>query len=141
MQNDYRILALVSIFLAGAPMHAASAQINTGDIAKQVHLVVDGDRLFASNIRTSNFDELRLNPRERLLDKREGEGVIVVVTNQRLIAYGVVSGWRDIDRQANERIEAISAADYAGLIVTNKRMLNFNGESGVWGERQRRAGQ
>jgi hypothetical protein len=42
-----------------------------------------------------------------------------------------------MDRMPNERIESISAEDYAGLVVTSRRMLNFNGESGVWGERDR----
>jgi len=110
-------------------------------VAKQVFLVIDGDRLVASNVRTNGFDELRLEARERIQLSEEGEGVIVVVTSRRLLAYGAASGWTSQDRNPNERIESISAADYAGLIVTNKRMLNFNGETGVWGERQRRTGQ
>ena len=110
-------------------------------IPKQVFLIADGDRLVASNVRTNGFAEFRLDARERMLDSAEGEGVIMVVTNQRLIAYGVLSGWTSRDRETNERIEVISAVDYAGLIVTNRRMLNFNGENGAWGERQRRVGQ
>ena len=110
-------------------------------IPKQVFLITDGDRLVASNIRTNGFAEFRLDARERMLDSAEGEGVIMVVTNQRLIAYGVLSGWTSRDRETNERIELISAVDYAGLIVTNRRMLNFNGENGAWGERERRVGQ
>jgi len=110
-------------------------------VAKQVFLVIDGDRLVASNVRTNGFDELRLEARERIQLSEEGEGVIVVVTSRRLLAYGAASGWTSQDRNPNERIESVSAADYAGLIVTNKRMLNFNGETGVWGERQRRTGQ
>ena len=108
---------------------------------KQVFLVVDGDRLVASNVRTNGFDEIRLDARERMLDSEEGEGVIIVITNQRILAYGAASGWSAKDRNTSENVQSVSAADYAGLIVTNKRMLNFNGETGVWGERQRRAGQ
>lgn len=110
-------------------------------VRKQVFLVVDGDRLVASNVRTHGFAEYRLDARERILDSAEGEGVIVVVTNQRILAYGVLSGWSARDRETNEDIETLSAIDYAGLIVTSKRMLNFNGETGVWGERQRRLSQ
>lgn len=109
-------------------------------VRKQVFLVVDGDRLVASNVRTNGFDELRLDARERIMQSKEAEGVLVVVTNQRLIAYGAASGWSARDRATNENIESISAADYAGLIVTSRRMLNFNGETGVWGERQRGVG-
>jgi hypothetical protein len=66
-----------------------------------------------------------------------GEGVAVVITNKRFVAYGVLSGWRAVNRSVNEQVESVSAEDYAALIVTNERMLNFNGESGAWGEQKR----
>ena len=129
---------IVCALLAAMPApEPAGAQSN---VRKQVFLVVDGDRLVASNVRRNGFDELRLDARERVLSNAEGEGVIIVVTNQRLLAYGALSGWRDKSRQTNERIESVSAVDYAGLIVTNRRILNFNGETGVWGEQKRRVG-
>jgi len=116
----------------------AVTQTTSQGVPKQVHLIVDGNRLVASNVRSSNFDELRLRAREDIRDSVEGEAVLVVVTNQRILGYGVVSGWRPIDRVPNERIETVTAEDYAGLVVTSERMLNFNGESGIWGERERR---
>jgi hypothetical protein len=131
-----RVLALAILVACSIPGLTA-AQTASGDVAKTVHLVIDGNRLVASNVRFNRFDELRLNPQERIERSSEGDAVIVVVTNQRLIAYGGVSGWRTMDRMPNERIESISAEDYAGLVVTSRRMLNFNGESGVWGERDR----
>ena len=127
-------LFTLSLLVAGL-VHAQEG------VRKQVFLVVDGDRLVASNVRTNGFDELRLDARERIMLSEEGEGVIIVVTNQRILAYGAASGWSAEDRNAGERIESVTAADYAGLIVTDKRMLNFNGETGIWGERQRRTGQ
>ena len=102
-----------------------------------MHLVVDGARLVASNVKFSRFDELKLDARERIRDTSEGKAVIVIATNQRMIAYGVVSGWRFIDRAPNEEITSIFAEDYAVLIVTSQRILNFNGESGVWAEHDR----
>jgi hypothetical protein len=96
-------------------------------VPKQVHLVNDGDRLVASNIRFSRFDEFKLGPRERVLESAVGEAVI--------------SGWRAIDRSANEKVVSIVAEDYAGLVVTSQRLLNFNGESGVWGEHDRAVGR
>jgi len=119
----------------------AVSQITSQGVPKQVHLIVDGNRLVASNVRTSGFDELRLRGRESIRDSVEGEAVLLVVTSQRIIAYGLLSGWRTIDRVPNERIETVTAEDYAGLVVTSERMLNFNGESGVWGERERRVSQ
>jgi hypothetical protein len=129
---------LTTSFLIGCLVwSAAVGQVSTGNVPKLVHFIVDGNRLVASNVRFNRFDELRLDAQERIYDSREGDAVIIVVTNQRVIAYGAVSGWRSIDRVPNERIESISAEDYAGLVVTSRRMLNFNGESGVWGERGR----
>jgi hypothetical protein len=125
------------ILVVGLTPSLARPQIPYDGVAKQVDLVIDGDWLAASNIRYSRFDEFKLNARERVRDSAVGKAVIVIATNQRLIAYGVGSGWRTLPRVANEQIESVSAEDFAGLIITNERLLNFNGESGVWGEQKR----
>ena len=114
------------------------AQSSAGNVPKQVHLVLDGNRILASNVRLNRFDELKLGAQERIREQRVGEGVAIVVTNQRIVGYGVLSGWVEVDRVANETIQTVSAEDYAGLIVTDQRMLNFNGETGVWAEQKRR---
>jgi hypothetical protein len=126
--------ALIAVAALGAP---ASAQSGGSYVAKQVHLVNDGNKLFASNVKLNRFDELKLDAQERVLDQQVGAAVAVVITNQRIVAYGVLSGWRSMDRLPNEQIESISAEDYAGLVVTSVRMLNFNGETGVFAERKR----
>jgi hypothetical protein len=131
--------ALLGLAAAGAALaQPVSGQPSAGNVPKQVHLVVDGNTLVASNVRLNRFDELRLDAQERIREQRVGEAVAIVVTNQRIIAYGVLSGWRAIDREPDEAIQSISAEDFAGLVVTDRRMLNFNGETGVWAEQQRR---
>ena len=65
----------------------------------------------------------------------------MVFTNQRIIGYGVLSGWKSIRTEAGEKLEELQAEDYAGLVVTSTRLLNFNGESGVWGETSRPPGR
>ena len=117
----------------------ANAQIGGGYnyVPKQVHLVTDGAKLFASNVKLNRFDELKLNAQERVLDQQVGAAVAVVITNRRIAAYGVLSGWRSLDRMPNEQIESIKAEDYGGLIVTSLRLLNFNGQNGVFAERKR----
>jgi hypothetical protein len=77
------MLALALMLALPAP---AWTQIIAGEVPKQVDLVVDGDRLIASNVRFSRFDELVLKARERVRDMAVGEAVIVVVTSQRIIA-------------------------------------------------------
>ena len=120
---------------------AATANAPSGggysSVPKQVHLVTDGAKLFASNVKLNRFDELKLNAQERVLDQQVGAAVAVVITNRRIVAYGVLSGWRSLDRMPNEQIESVTAEDYAGLIVTSIRMLNFNGQNGVFAERKR----
>ena len=131
------IWARVVLGVAAAIATTAPHSQNAG-VPKQVHLVQDGNRILASNVRLNRFDELKLGAQERIREQRVGEAVAIVVTNQRIIAYGVLSGWVPMDRIANETIESVSAEDYAGLIVTDQRMLNFNGETGVWAEQKRR---
>jgi hypothetical protein len=128
-------IALACALLAVAAL--AGAQSGGSYVPKQVHLVTDSGKLFASNVRLNRFDELRLDAQERVLDQQVGAAVAVVITNQRIAAYGVLSGWRSIDRMPNEQIESVMAEDYAGLVVTSSRMLNFNGETGVFAERKR----
>jgi len=136
-----RVPRCVPLFIL-AVVAASDLEAQIGErVPKQVDLIVEENTLVASNIRASTFDELKLNARERVDRSRVGDGVIVVVTNQRVIAYGVASGWRSVPRIAGERFERVEAEDYAGLVVSNRRFLNFNGESGVWGERDRRVGQ
>jgi len=120
---------------------AAAAEPQMGGsynyVPKQVHLVTDGDKLFASNVKFNRFDELKFNAQERVLDQQVGAAVAVVITNRRIAAYGVLSGWRSLDRIPNEQIESITAEDYAGLIVTSLRLVNFNGQNGVFAEKKR----
>ena len=130
------LLGLAAAIAAAAlPAHAQST---AGNVPKQVHLVVDGKTLVASNVRLNRFDELDLGASEQIREQRVGEAVAVVITNKRIIAYGVLSGWRPVDREPNEKIQSISAEDFAGLVVTDERMLNFNGETGVWAVQKRR---
>ena len=123
---------LLGLFCAPIGLLASDA------IPKQVSLVVNGKRLIASNVRFSRFDELNLRAQEKILEQAEGKGVIVVITNQRIIGYGLISGWRDLKREAGENVESLLVEDFAVFITTDKRLLNFNGQSGLWGKRDRR---
>lgn len=122
--------------LAGSGFSIANAQET---VAKEVTLIINGKRLVASNVRLSRFDELQLNAQETIRKKSESKGVIIIVTNQRIIGYGVSSGWRDLKTQAGEKIKSIRTEDFAGFVVSDKRYLNFNGETGIWAEQDRRA--
>jgi hypothetical protein len=132
--RPYRVLAALAAALA--PLIAVPQTASEG-VPKQVELIVDGGWLIASNVRFSRFDELKLAAQEVIIDSRVGNAVIVIATNRRFIGYGVRSGWQDKDRASNEQVERIDAQDYAGLVVTSRRLLNFNGETGVWGEENR----
>ena len=110
-------VALVLALLPDAGMLQSASQ----GVPKQVHLVVDGKRLMASNVRLNSFDELELGAQERVREQQVGEAVIIVVTNQRNTGLrGLQRGWRSVHRVPNETIESLSAEDYAGLIVTTQ---------------------
>ena len=125
-------LAILGLCLMPVYLSASDA------VPKQVYLIVNGKRLVASNVRFSRFDEAKLNAQEKIVEQAEGEAVIVVITNQRILGYGVASGWRDLKTQANEKLESLTVKDFAAFITTDTRYLNFNGQSGVWAERERR---
>ncbi|NNF95751.1 MAG: hypothetical protein HKM94_02340 [Halobacteria archaeon] len=108
-------------------------------IPKLVYLVFDEDRIIASNIEFSRFDEIRLAAKEKVSDSAVGNAVIVVVTNNRIMGYSVKKlRWVTKPTLANEKLESISVEDYSALVRTSKRFLNFNGISGVWAEKSRR---
>jgi hypothetical protein len=130
-------VAALGCALAGAVALGGAVGAQSSYVPKQVHLVNDNGKLFASNVKLNRFDELKLDAQERVLDQQVGAAVAVVITNQRITAYGVLSGWRSVDRMPNEQIESIMAEDYAGVIVTSNRLLNFNGETGVWAAQKR----
>ncbi len=123
-----RQLVAWCLALAVGSLAAADDQV-----AKAVHLIEDKSQLVASNVRFSRFDPFKLDARERVLKRAEGKAVIIVITDQRILGYGVLSGWRPLDLLAGENAVKVSAEDFAGLVITDKRYLNFNGESGVWG--------
>ncbi len=110
-------------------------------IPKQVSLVVNGKRLIASNVLLSRFDEMKLHAQEQIVDQAESKGVIIVITTQRIIGYGLMSGWRDLKTQAGEKVESLMVEDFAAFITTDSRLLNFNGQTGLWGKRDRRVGR
>jgi hypothetical protein len=130
------VLAKYTVFVG---MLLAFATVPAADsIPKEVTLIINGSRLVASNIRFSRFDTLRLNGRESIRERAEAKGVILIITNQRIIGYGVSSGWKDFKTEAGEKIESFTVEDFAAFITTDRRYLNFNGETGVWGKQNRR---
>ena len=128
----YFIYILLLLFFASAS-HADDATV-----PKLVYLIVDEDKLIASNIKFSRFDELTLGAKESVTEHAAGNAVIVIVTNKQIVAYSVyTASWKTKSIQPDEKIESISAEDYSALVVSSKRFLSFNGKSGVWAETQR----
>jgi hypothetical protein len=107
-------------------------------VEKSIYLVVEDDRIIASNAQTGQFFELDLNAKEQLLQKTIANGVAIVVTNQRFAGIGVFpGGWRSVRRIAAETVTSAEAQDYSALVVTSDRVLVFNGRTGTWSYRKR----
>ncbi len=122
--------------LLSIPMEQRPA--SAGDVPKLLYLLVEADRLIASNIHLSRFDEMRLGADEPIVQKAVADAVAVVVTTKRLIAYSVFTGaWRPLRLRPEEKIETVEAQDFSLLIVTSHRILNFNGQGGIWAETKR----
>ena len=99
---------------------------------------VDSDRIIVSNIQFSRTDDFTLAGREKIEDQRVSNAVAVFQTNRRLIAYSVfVASWETVLLQADESVQDFQAEDYSAYVLTNQRVLNFNGRNGVWAQTDR----
>jgi hypothetical protein len=99
---------------------------------------MEGDRVIVSNIRFSRTDELRLRGREQVEETASSTAMLVLVTNQRFIGYSVyTASWQSVSRRPSEALETIDAEDWAGYVLTSRRVLNFNGRNAHWSERNR----
>jgi len=90
-QNGRTVVActiLSGLLLLVSMMPALQAE----EVEKVLFLVVEKDDVIASNTRLGRFDRLELQAKERIKDYKVSNAVAVVVTNQRLVAYGVVAG-------------------------------------------------
>ena len=104
-------------------------------VPKLVYLIEDDDTLIASNIKFNRFDEVKLKAKEKVVNYAEGNAVIIVATNQRIIGYSVyTASWKTRGLIVDESVKSISAEDYSALVQTSKRFLSFNGKNGVWSE-------
>lgn len=128
-------LAIIAVQLLMLCTTVALAEDTT---PKLVYLIVDENKLVASNIEFNRFDELKLQAKEEVRAKSVANAVAVVVTDQRIVAYSVyTASWKTRDLKAGETVKSIEAEDYSALVVTSKRFLSFNGKTAVWAETQR----
>lgn len=124
-------LLLLSWLLA-ASVHAQEQP------AKLVYIVREGDTIVASNVLFSRSDTFRLKAQERVVREAVDNAVVVVESNKRLIAYSVyTAAWLTMALKAGESVEKLEAEDYSAFVLTDRRILNFNGRSGVWSESSR----
>lgn len=115
-----------------------STPLYADDVEKVLFLVIERSEVIASNTQAGRFDSLPLSAKERIETYEVGNGVAVVVTNQRYAAYGVLAGgWQSLRREAREKIDSIQVEDYSATLVTNDRILNFYGRTGAWNQVRR----
>ena len=127
MRKSAAVFTLLLIQVTTSVALASEAQ------EKVLFLIKDADRIVASNTLFSRFDELRISAKEEIVQQDVAEAVAVVVTNQRLIAYGAYApGWKAERLIANERVISIQAVDSSVQVVTTDRLLNFYGRRGSW---------
>lgn len=125
----FSIVAITLMLILGADSLALASEAQE----KVLFLIKDADRLVASNTLFSRFDELKISAKEQILQQEVAEAVAVVVTNQRIIAYGAYApGWQSERLIANERVESIQAEDSSVQVVTSDRLLSFYGRRGSW---------
>ena len=135
--NRYRhhshalLVLLVAMFIAtGLPADE--------EVEKAVFLVVEDDKVIASNAMSGQFADLDFSAKEKLLEYFVANGAAVVITNQRYAGYGAFTGgWRSIRRIAGEKFISAEVQDYSAQVVTSERVLTFNGKGGAWSHTRR----
>jgi hypothetical protein len=128
-----RRLVVCSLLLLGVGATAADEVVE-----KSMFLVVEDDRIIASNVQTGQFFDFDFSAKEKMQQQIVANGVAIVVTNQRYAGIGVFSGgWQSIRRIAGESVISAEAQDYSALVVTSDRVLAFNGKTGSWSDRKR----
>jgi len=126
--------ALVSFCVTGL-FFPVQAPVAEEPPAKLVYVVREGDSVVASNVLFSRSDELKLVAREVIVREQEDNAIVVLQTNQRLVAYSVyTAAWVAVALQAGETVERLEAEDYSAFALTSRRILNFNGRSGNWSQ-------
>ena len=124
--------------LSGLLLFGMNGAMADDGVEKSVYLVVEDDRIIASNVQTGQFFDFDFSAKEELQQQIVANGVAIVVTNQRYAGIGVFSGgWQSIRRIAGESVVSAEARDYSALIVTSDRVLAFNGRTGSWSDRKR----
>lgn len=119
--------------LLGVLAMLAAGAVGGHEAEKALFLVMEEDRVVASNAQTGQFFDLDLKAKEEVLESIVASGVAVVVTNQRFAGIGGFSGgWRSLRRMAGEEFRSAEAQDYAALVVTSNRIISFSGRNGSW---------
>jgi len=133
-----RTSCLGRIVACGLLLLGMSTAVAEEVVEKSVFLVVEDDRIIASNVQTGQFFDFDFSAKEKVQQQIVANGVAIVVTNQRYAGIGVFSGgWQSIRRIAGEKVVSAEAQDYSALVVTSDRVLAFNGKTGSWSDRKR----
>ena len=133
-----RTAMLRRLVACGVLLLGMSTAVAEEVVEKSVFLVVEDDRIIASNVQTGQFFDFDFSAKEEVEQQIVANGVAIVVTNQRYAGIGVFSGgWQSIRRIAGESLVSAEAQDYSALIVTSDRVLAFNGKTGSWSDRKR----
>lgn len=129
---------LVSIGLLAISFTPSVGVLADQDVPKSIFLVVEDDRVTASNVETGQFFTIDMHAKEKVIKTVVANGVAIVITNQRFAGVGAFpSGWQSMRRMAGEKIVSSEAVDYSALLVTSIRLLSFNGRTGAWAESRR----
>jgi hypothetical protein len=134
------LLACLPILFAGGASIWIPGTARAGDEPppRLLYVFREGDTVVASNVLFGRSDELELTARETVVRQEEDSAVVVLETNQRLIAYSVyTAGWVAVELRAGEKVERLEAEDFSAFALTDRRILNFNGRNGNWSQTSR----
>ncbi len=110
-------------------------RVRSEEIANEVFLLVNNDKLMAFSSLGNNWFEKKLHTGETVIKSIYDGNVAVAYTSERALAFsGIKNRWSEERFRIRESVISISAEGNVGTVITDIRALGFSAKSGGWVE-------
>jgi hypothetical protein len=128
------LLSLILVSIASAQYLAVSGE--TEPDARQVFVFYENGELTGISW-TGHMATVRMRANERIVRSGVGQTIAIYATTERYLGYsGERNRWYDVNRAVSEKCSDLRVMEHNGVVLTNQRLLTFNGAR--WTDKQRR---
>jgi hypothetical protein len=128
------LVSLILVSIAAAQYLAVSGE--TESDARQVFVFYENGELTGISW-TGQMAVVRMGTNERIVKSGVGKTIAIYATSERFLGYsGKRNRWFYIGRAVAEECSDLRVMEHNGVVLTNQRLLTFNGTR--WTDKQRR---